>query len=85
MGIFITIFRQNYLSRAQWMSGLSFQYLPELREKHASTPGAVYGIKYFFEQREEKKACLLVLVLILLPFAQFAVVFNAGLLIFFYL
>lgn len=43
------------------------------------------GIKYFFDQGEDKKACLVVSVLILLPFAQFAAVFNAGQLIFFYL
>lgn len=67
------------------MSGLSFQYLPELREKHGSTPGVVYAIKHFFEQGEDKKACLLVSVLVLLPFAQFSVVFNARQLILFYL
>lgn len=67
------------------MSGLSFQYPAELRKKHGSTPGVVYGIKYFFDQGEDKKACLLVSVLILLPFSQFAVVFNAGQLIFLYL
>lgn len=67
------------------MSGLSFQYLPELREKHGSTPGVVYATKYFFEQGEDKKVCLLVLVLILLPFAQFAALFNVGQLILFYL
>lgn len=73
------------MSRAQWISGLSLQYLPELREKHGSTPGVVYVIKHFFEQGEDKKACLLVSVLILLPFAQFSVVFNAGQLILLYL
>lgn len=67
------------------MSGLSFQYLPEFREKHGSAPGVVYAIKHFFEQGEDKKACLLVSVLTLLPFAQFSVVFNARQLILFYL
>lgn len=73
------------MSRTRWMLGLSFKYLFELREKHGSTPVVVYGIKYFFDQGEDKMACLLVSVLIMLPFAQFSAVFNAGQLIFFYL